>query len=237
MRLRGVLICPVFLLLIQAAGTVDVNDRTTTLASALPLKSALIEKIPSNDQKTTIEGSGASLDDYEDEDEQLAKVTATTSTTLSTSKRSTIASSTKAHNSTNNDELDDNEFKEDFADDLEDIAYDHELTSLDSTVLPPSTTRTPTTAQNPSPARVFFGFLTRPPIAAGILVGKCTRVRRQVCELSLLGLSVGILISVGLLICIVRRLQKREKSPSSFTAGLLYPNRYGYSKSPQEFYA
>jgi len=68
---------------------------------------------------------------------------------------------------------------------------------------------------------MLFSFLTRPPIAAGILAG----------------LAIGIFTSIILLICIIRRYHKREKSHSSYTTGLLYPNQYGYSKSPQEFYA
>lgn len=225
MFVQCLLICSFLLVVIQPA--------MTTLP--LPSQSALIDKIPSNDQKTAVEGSGVSLDDYEDEDDQLAKVTATT--TLATTKRTTIVSSTKGGNATNNDELDENEFKEDFSDDLEDVAYDHELTSSDSTASSTSTTRVSITVSPLSPVRAFFSFLTRPPIAAGILVGECAEESPNLCQLSVLGLSIGILISVVLLICIVRRLQKREKSPSSFTAGLLYPNRYGYSKSPQEFYA
>jgi len=53
----------------------------------------------------------------------------------------------------------------------------------------------------------------------------------------LIGLAIGIFTSVILLICIIRRYHKREKSHSSYTTGLLYPNQYGYAKSPQEFYA
>lgn len=52
-----------------------------------------------------------------------------------------------------------------------------------------------------------------------------------------IGLIVGILTSIILLICIIQRYHKREKSHSSYTTGLLYPHQYGYSKAPQEFYA
>ncbi|CAF4877719.1 unnamed protein product [Rotaria sp. Silwood1] len=137
--------------------------------------------------------------------------------------------------STFND-LDASEFKDDneeYADDLEDDAYYNEFTvtnkiSTSTTTKTYLTTRylTPTTRQSlivnhTAPIWILFKFLTRPPIAAGILVG----------------LAIGIFTSVILLICIIQRYQKREKSHSSYTTGLLYPNQYGYSKSPQEFYA
>ncbi|CAF3831303.1 unnamed protein product [Rotaria sp. Silwood1] len=137
--------------------------------------------------------------------------------------------------STFND-LDASEFKDDneeYADDLEDDAYYNEFTvtnkiSTSTTTKTYLTTRylTPTTRQSlivnhTAPIWILFKFLTRPPIAAGILVG----------------LAIGIFTSVILLICIIQRYHKREKSHSSYTTGLLYPNQYGYSKSPQEFYA
>ncbi|CAF0938177.1 unnamed protein product [Rotaria sordida] len=129
-------------------------------------------------------------------------------------------------------DLDASEFKDDneeYADDLEDDAYYNEFTvtnKISTTTY--STTRylTPTTRQSlvvnhTAPIWILFKFLTRPPIAAGILAG----------------LAIGIFTSVILLICIIQRYHKREKSHSSYTTGLLYPNQYGYSKSPQEFYA
>ncbi|CAF0938160.1 unnamed protein product [Rotaria sordida] len=127
-------------------------------------------------------------------------------------------------------DLDASEFKDDneeYADDLEDDAYYNEFTvtnKISTTTY--STTRylTPTTRQSlvvnhTAPIWILFKFLTRPPIAAGILA------------------AIGIFTSVILLICIIQRYHKREKSHSSYTTGLLYPNQYGYSKSPQEFYA
>ncbi|CAF5137352.1 unnamed protein product [Rotaria sp. Silwood1] len=122
---------------------------------------------------------------------------------------------------------------DEYADDLEDDAYYNEFTvtnkiSTSTTTKTYLTTRylTPTTRQSlignhTAPIWILFKFLTRPPIAAGILVG----------------LAIGIFTSVILLICIIQRYHKREKSHSSYTTGLLYPNQYGYSKSPQEFYA
>jgi len=129
-------------------------------------------------------------------------------------------------------DVDASEFKDDheeYADDLEDDSYYNEPTITNKVSLPTfSTTRYPilTTRQSSStnyttPIWMLFSFLTRPPIAAGILAG----------------LAIGIFTSIILLICIIRRYHKREKSHSSYTTGLLYPNQYGYSKSPQEFYA
>lgn len=171
--------------------------------------------------KTSVEGSGVSLDDYADEDieDQLVKITATTTTTTTTTK---AAQSTKTTTRpVGEDDFDANEFKEDYADDLEDETFSHDTTS--PTTLAP--VRLSSTVKHPShqyiPLRVLFGFLTRPPIAAGILVG----------------LAIGILISVVLLVFMAQRFRRRQQSHSSFTTGLLYPNQYGYSKTPQEFYA
>lgn len=129
-------------------------------------------------------------------------------------------------------DLDASEFKDDpeeYADDLEDDAYYNEPTisnkvspsSFPSTRYPTLTTRQSLPVNHTTPIWMLFSFLTRPPIAAGILAG----------------LAIGIFTSIILLICIIRRYHKREKSHSSYTTGLLYPNQYGYSKSPQEFYA
>ena len=104
-----------------------------------------------------VEGSGVSLDDYEDDDDALAKITATTVTT-------------KTLTSTNASDLQDEEFKDDFADDFEENSYDETLS-------PPSTLSTPlnpamiSSTPLPTKFRAFFNFLARPPIAAGILVG------------------------------------------------------------------
>jgi len=215
---------------------------------------------------TSVEGSGgaASLDEYADDEdeEQLSKVTATTvssrmsssttttttTTTSTTTKRMTLShkwmkttfnyeqikkknqSSTTLSPAFN--DLDASEFKDDheeYADDLEDDAYYNEptvsnkvsLSTFSITRYPVLTTRQSLGVNHTTPIWMLFSFLTRPPIAAGILAG----------------LAIGIFTSIILLICIIRRFHKREKSHSSYTTGLLYPNQYGYSKSPQEFYA
>lgn len=129
-------------------------------------------------------------------------------------------------------DIDGNEFKDDqeeYGDDLEDAAYYNEptistkssLTTFLTTRYPILTTRQISSVNHTTPIWMLFSFLTRPPIAAGILAG----------------LAIGIFTSIILLICIIRRYHKRENSHSSYTTGLLYPNQYGYSKSPQEFYA
>ncbi|CAF2744089.1 unnamed protein product [Rotaria sp. Silwood2] len=203
----------------------------------------------------------------DDEEEELSKVTANiisssmtstiTTTTTTTAKSTTIKTTTtttilltpwmrttfnyEQRNERNRttstttlsafNDLDASEFKDDneeYADDLEDDAYYNEFTVTNkmSTTTTHSTTRylTPTTRQSlvvnhTAPIWILFKFLTRPPIAAGILA------------------AIGIFTSIILLICIIQRYHKREKSHSSYTTGLLYPNQYGYSKSPQEFYA
>ncbi|CAF3556511.1 unnamed protein product [Rotaria socialis] len=131
-------------------------------------------------------------------------------------------------------DLDASEFKDDqeeYPDELEDDPdYNEFLQTTKVSTTTFSTTRYSipiTTTRHSSPANhtasiwVLFKFLTRPPIAAGILAG----------------LAIGIFTSVLLLVCIIQRYHKRDKSHSSYSTGLLYPNQYGYSKSPQEFYA
>ncbi|CAF0974968.1 unnamed protein product [Adineta ricciae] len=142
--------------------------------------------------------------------------------------QSSTTSSTPVFN-----DLDGNEFKdehEDYTDDLEDDAYYNEptvsnrvptTTTIHTSRYPGLTTRQTTVGNHTTPLWILFSFLTRPPIAAGILAG----------------LAIGILTSIILLACIIRRYHTREKSHTSYTTGLLYPNQYGYSKSPQEFYA
>ena len=84
--------------------------------------------------------------------------------------------------STFND-LDVNEFKDDheeYADDLEDDAYYNEPTvsnrvpmgSPPPTRYPSPSTRAPISTNHTTPIWILFSFLTRPPIAAGILAGK-----------------------------------------------------------------
>jgi hypothetical protein len=247
-------------IVVQAAVSNNSSKGQAADAFTLPKQASLYDDYDLNDHKAlgnSVEGSGgaASLDEYadDDEEEQLSKVTSTSSSSTTTAKTTTTTQRTsssttwpnrwmkttinyeqkkKNESSTPLSDLDTNEFKEDhedYADDLEDDAYYNEPTlatkiaiaSPPPTRLPVAPTRQPPAVQHRKPIWAFFSFLTRPPIAAGILTG----------------LAIGILTSIILLICIVRRFHKREKSHSSYTTGLLYPNQYGYSKSPQEFYA
>ena len=148
-------------------------------------------------------------------------------------------------------DLDANEFKEDqeeYADELEDDAYYNEPTvsnkvsvaSMITPRYPLAPTRSPLPVNHTTPIWMLFTFLTRPPIAAGILAGKSIHSstdRSLFLHRFSVGLAIGIFTSIILLICIIRRYHKRDKSHSSYTTGLLYPNHYGYAKSPQEFYA
>jgi len=219
-----------FFIVVQSAVTNSPKDQPPAVLT-LPKQASLYDDYDLNDKKTNVEGSGtaASLDEYadEEEDDQLSKITATTmnsstSTTTTTKPTTTKIPEEKKKNetSTKTNELDTNEFNEDYKDDLvDDVDYNEITTKTTSVSL--SSTRSTSTVHHLTPIRVFFSFLTRPPIAAGILAG----------------LAIGILTSVILLICIVQRFHKRERTHSSYTTGLLYPNQYGYSKSPQEFYA
>jgi hypothetical protein len=97
----------------------------------------------------------------------------------SVKKKNTTSTTTISLN-----DLDTNEFKEDpdeYADDLEDDAYYNEPTISNKVATPPVLmTRYPVTSTRPSilsvnhtaPIWILFSFLTRPPIAAGILAGK-----------------------------------------------------------------
>lgn len=213
----------------------------------LPKQTSVDDDYDLNDKKTNIEGSGgtASLDEYADEeiDDQLSKITATTisSSTSTTTTTTTIKlpeQKKKNESSAKINNLDADEFNEDYKDDLEDdVDYNEMTTKITSVSF--SSTRPTSVVQHRTPLRVFFSFLTRPPIAAGILAGSYIKkqIDFQTKKMSFLGLAIGILTSVILLICIVQRFHKRQRAHSSYTTGLLYPNQYGYSKSPQEFYA
>ena len=188
----------------------------------------------------------------------IRQTSSTTSSTTMKWMKSTVPSepSRKKINAasgiaSNFNDLDNNEFKEDqeeYGDDLDDDSYYNEpVPSNRPPMSAPSTTRfsmLSTRANLPAnndttPLWILFSFLTRPPIAAGILAGKiCSSMCDDEKQFDFhLGLAIGILTSMILLICIIRRYHRREKSHSSYTTGLLYPNHYGYSKSPQEFYA
>ena len=84
-------------------------------------------------------------------------------------------------------DLDASEFKDDqeeYADDLEDDAYYNEPTisnkvspsSFPSTRYPTFTTRSSLPVNHTTPIWMLFTFLTRPPIAAGILAGKFLKI-------------------------------------------------------------
>ena len=235
------------LVIVQSTEINSSKGQTSTLP-VLAKQALNDEDYDLTDKKGQVEGSGvtASLDDYADEeiDEQLSKITASTlTTTIRSTSTTTIKFIEQKKNNNNNnnatrtkfDDLDANEFNEDYKDDLDDaVDYNELTTKMESTIL--STTRSSTTVQHRTSLRVLFAFLTRPPIAAGILAGSFTEFPR-IKLLVFLGLAIGILTSVVLLICIVQRFQKRQRNHSSYTTGLLYPNQYGYSKSPQEFYA
>ncbi|CAF3044792.1 unnamed protein product [Rotaria sp. Silwood2] len=189
-----------------------------------------------NDKKLHNEGSSSNSatpdeyadeddDDDDDDDNQLSKIIATTTihTTISTTTNKRIMTKIfeqkkKNENNTKTNYLDVNEFYEDYKDDLEDDTYYNEPTIKTTSI---SLSSTHLSTVHPTSMRVILNFLTRPPIAAGILGG----------------LAIGILTSVILLICIVQNYNKRDRTHSSITTGLLYPNQYGYSKTPQEFYA
>lgn len=104
-------------------------------------------------------------------------------------KKKTQSSTTTTVSSAFND-LDASEFKdehEEYADDLEDDAYYNEPTvsnkvstvSISSPRYPIPTTRPSLAVNHTAPIWVLFSFLTRPPIAAGILAGKSFQHRKK----------------------------------------------------------
>ena len=98
--------------------------------------------------------------------------------------QSSTTSSTPVFN-----DLDGNEFKdehEDYTDDLEDDAYYNEptvsnrvptTTTIHTSRYPGLTTRQTTVGNHTTPLWILFSFLTRPPIAAGILAGMCSELK------------------------------------------------------------
>jgi hypothetical protein len=131
----------------------------------------------------------------------ISTITTTiTTTTLTTTKRTTspTTSANKWMKTTFNyeqlpkknqssstvfNDLDASEFKDDqeeYADDLEDDSYYNEptvsnkipVTSFSTTRYPIPTTRPSLAINHTAPIWILFSFLTRPPIAAGILAGK-----------------------------------------------------------------
>ncbi|CAF3647630.1 unnamed protein product [Rotaria sp. Silwood1] len=234
------LITSIFIIIIiQSTLTNNIKDKTSSTFT-FPKQYSFDDDIDYiNDKKIHNEGNdnNSNLDEYADEDDDddddnddnpLSKMPTTTtirtiSTTTTTMKHiMTKIFEQKKKNETNTkkNSLDTNEFYDDYKEDLDDddIFY-NEPTIKMTTISLLSSTRLSTI--HPTSIRGIFNFLTRPPIAAGILGG----------------LAIGILTSVILLICIVQNFNKRDRPHSSITTGLLYPNQYGYSKSPQEFYA
>lgn len=172
---------------------VSVHSAVTSSPKSSPSNAAILPKQAvsfEHDEAVTVEGSGegANLDEYadDDENEQLSKVTATTmrisstSTTTTTTKKTTTtmrAAEKKPTNGSKSTDLDANEFDEDYKDDLEDNVDYNEVTSAASSPSTTSTRPSPVPPRHNTPVRLFFGFLTRPPIAAGILAGSCPALR------------------------------------------------------------
>ncbi|CAF0964944.1 unnamed protein product [Rotaria sordida] len=217
------LITSIFIIVVQSTVTNNLKNKSSSTLLSPKQFSFDDDDDYLNDKKIHSEGSGSSatLDDYADEDgddddddDQLSKIiTSSTVSTTTTVKRiitKTFEQKKKNENYTKINSFDINEFYDDYKDDID---Y-NEPTIKTTTILLSSTIR-------PTSIRIILSFLTRPPIAAGILGG----------------LAIGILTSVILLICIVQNYNKDDRTHSSITTGLLYPNQYGYSKTPQEFYA
>ena len=171
-----------FVIVVQSASAVTNSSKgQPPTALVLPKQASLDEDYDLTDHTTNAEGSGAaaSLDEYADEEEdQLSKVTGTTmisrtSTTTTIQLTTTTTNIPNKKNLTKNDDLDTNEFNEEYKDDLEDnVDYNEITTKITDTTLSSSSSIRPTTVvHRPTPIRVLFGFLTRPPIAAGILAG------------------------------------------------------------------
>jgi len=166
-----------FVVTVQSAVTNSSKIQSPT-ALVIPKQASPFDDYDLNDKNNnTAEGSGGgiNLDDYadEDEDDQLSKVTATTiSSTTSTTTTTTKRTTTKIPdgNSTKIADLDANEFDEDYKDDLQDDVDYNEITTK-STSVTLSSTRPSSDVHHQTPLRVLFSFLTRPPIASGILAG------------------------------------------------------------------
>ena len=153
------------------------------LAFTFPKQYSFYDDYYLNDRRYNGEGSGiyAGLDEYFDDDEYDQLLNMINNTTTSTGS-SSIGSMTIKHMVTklpyygkNNESTtkynyaDVNEFYEDY---LEDDIYYQEDVLTKGTSTPLSTISTSTVVPHRSPIRILFSFLTRPPIAIGILVGK-----------------------------------------------------------------
>ncbi|CAF0907597.1 unnamed protein product [Adineta steineri] len=210
--------------------TANRNSSTTIMTTTRTTTMAILTTTSTTTTLTTI--TTTSTTTYSTTTTTLINKWSKTTFNYDQPKKKNPSSTTSSSPSPPYNDIDASEFKDDheeYADELEDDAYYNEPTlsnKVSSTLFTPPpypmlTTRQSLTTNQTRPIWTIFSFLTRPPIAIGILAG----------------LAVGILTSIILLICIIRRYHKREKSHSSYTTGLLYPNQYGYSKSPQEFYA
>lgn len=145
-----------------------------------PTPSLTFPKQYSNDYdgNLNIEGSGshANLDEYPDEDDDdddgyLSKLTSTTtSTRVTTTKRVIPKFAVQKKIIESIDDVDSNEFDDDYKEDLEeDTIYNEVATKVTTTS--PSSTNSLNVTRRPASIRGFLSFLSRPPIAAGILGG------------------------------------------------------------------
>lgn len=170
------LISSIFLIVVVQSAVTNSSKGQPPATATLPKSASLYDDYDLTDKKTNGEGSGASasLDEYADEedDDQLSKITATTisSTTSTTTTKKIPEQKKKIESGTKPNDLDKDEFNEDYNDDLvDDVDYNEVTTKLTSTTL--SSTRPSSVVQRRTPLRALFSFLTRPPIAAGILAG------------------------------------------------------------------
>jgi len=163
-----------FFFTVQSAVT-NSSKSQSPAALVIPKQASPFDDYDLNDKNNnTAEGSGGgiNLDDYadEDEDDQLSKVTATTISSSTSTTTTTTTTKIPDGNSTKIADLDANEFDEDYKDDLEDDVDYNEITTK-STSVSLSSTRPSSDVHHQTPIRVLFSFLTRPPIASGILAG------------------------------------------------------------------
>jgi hypothetical protein len=167
----------IFLVIVVQSAVTNTSEGQPPTALASPKQASLDEDYDLIDKKSNAEGSGAgaNLDDYADEDEdQLSKITMISSSTFTTTKltTSTKIPKQKNENITKKDDADANEFNDDYKDDLADDVDYNEITTTNITSTSLSSTLPSSIVSRPTPIRILFGFLTRPPIAAGVLAGE-----------------------------------------------------------------
>lgn len=245
--MRLLLISIFLLIVIQYAVTDTVKIKPASIFKPQQQSTFIDDDDYSNDdnKNLNIEDSSsiANLDEYNDEDddddndEDLIKLTSTTVSTTTKRSLSKLLDLKQKYDSTKKPtDAGDKEFDDDYNDLDDDVSYDE--TTTKGTTARLTTKSTTMVTHRQSSLRLFLTYLSRPPVAAGILAGKIFNHKISLLiKISFLGLSIGIIVSVVLLICIIKHFQNRERTHSSFTAGLLYPNQYGYMKTPQEFYA